>query len=373
MESNKFLTEEGFVHVGERSEEEILRQEIEKYKVKHSALMEDIAKLEQKKDDAEKLTQRFQARAEKEEKKLLENERSLFDQDQMWQEQVRSMVECNYQLKVEEQKKKEQMCHLEKETEKLEAICSSGMERKMVFKGKVSDNVTRCGINAKHQIRYPIKGGTALIVFEEPSVAMGLIKKKHHKVAIDECHINVKAEPVELMVLDSLGMDMSRSPWKILISNLPSTISEDVILDKLELFFSKSKHGGGEVDGREYLADSKSAILTFTQEGVAPRLVGKKTFDVSFGGQETHQICVSPSLDGNIIRYEMKKLQCDRTVLITGIPDIKDEETLRDLLEIHFQLDTNGGGEVQKLFYCPEGKNTIVLFENDEDDLPQKE
>lgn len=53
--------------------------------MKHSALIEDIAKLEQKKDDAEKLTQRFQARAEKEEKKLLENERSLFDQDQMWQ------------------------------------------------------------------------------------------------------------------------------------------------------------------------------------------------------------------------------------------------------------------------------------------------
>lgn len=73
------------------------------------------------------------------------------------------------------------------------------------------------------------------------------------------------------------------------------------------------------------------------------------------------------------LSVQMKKLQCDRTVLITGIPDIKDEETLRDLLEIHFQLDTNGGGEVQKLFYCPEGKNTIVLFENDEDDFPQKE
>ncbi|KAG9474198.1 hypothetical protein GDO78_004481 [Eleutherodactylus coqui] len=167
-------------------------------------------------------------------------------------------------------------------------------------------------------------------------------------------------------------MDMSRSPRKILVSCLPANISEETLLDKLELYFGKTKNGGGEVENREFLADSRSAILTFAKEGVAPQLIEKKTFYVPFGGKESHRVCVSPSLDGDISRYEVKKLLCNRTVLLTGIPDIKDEENLKDLLTIHFQKATNGGGEVQELFYCPLGKNTIALFEDDEDGVPQK-
>lgn len=63
----------------------------------------------------------------------------------------------------------------------------------------------------------------------------------------------------------------------------------------------------------------------------------------------------------------MRKLKCNRTVLITGIPDITDKDTLRDLLEIHFQKPSNGGGEVQELTYCPEGQYTVALFEDDEE------
>ncbi|XP_056404108.1 interferon-induced 35 kDa protein isoform X2 [Hyla sarda] len=342
---------------------------------KHMAVIEDIAKLEKKKEEAESIAQKFQVRAEKEERKLKESAEDLRDQDQKFQKDVSSIWEQNHQLKVEKQHLEDKVVQLEQERQKLEAICSSGAERKMVFKGKVSSNVSGCGINVKHQMRYSVRGGTALIVFEEPTVAERLIKKKHHKVAIEDCYINVKAEPIELTVLDALNVDMNRSLLNILVTDLPAGVPEATLLDKLELFFSKTKNGGSEVENTEYLEDSRSAIVTFIQEGVAPKLVDKKRFDVPFSKQETHQVCVSPSVEGNITGYQMKNLRCNRTVLITGIPDIKDEETMNDLLEIHFQKESNAGGEVQKLFYCPEGKNAVVLFEDDKDggDDPQGE
>lgn len=46
-------------------------------------------------------------------------------------------------------------------------ICSSGMVKKMVFKGNVSKNMG--SLSAKHQIKYPVNEGSALITFQEPS------------------------------------------------------------------------------------------------------------------------------------------------------------------------------------------------------------
>lgn len=52
------------------------------------------------------------------------------------------------------------------------------------------------------------------------------------------------------------------------MSDLPSLdISKDILLDKLELFFSKTKNGGSEVESREFLDDSGQVVLTFTKDG----------------------------------------------------------------------------------------------------------
>lgn len=63
---------------------------------------------------------------------------------------------------------------------------------------------------------------------------------------------------------------------------------------------------------------------------------------------------------------------CPRTVLLKGIPDVMEREILQDLLEIHFQKDSNGGGEIEALLYNPLGQNITALFEGtsqqDEDD-----
>lgn len=54
------------------------------------------------------------------------------------------------------------------------------------------------------------------------------------------------------------------------MSDLPSlAIPEEALLDKLELFFSKTKNGGGEVESREFLDDSGQVVLTFVEDGGA--------------------------------------------------------------------------------------------------------
>lgn len=54
------------------------------------------------------------------------------------------------------------------------------------------------------------------------------------------------------------------------MSALPSLdISKEALLDKLELFFSKTKNGGSEVESREFLEDSDQVVLTFAEDGGA--------------------------------------------------------------------------------------------------------
>lgn len=63
-------------------------------------------------------------------------------------------------------------------------------------------------------------------------------------------------------------MGLTQSSKSILVSDLPSlSIPEEALLDKLELFFSKTKNGGGEVESREFLDDSGQVMLTFAEDG----------------------------------------------------------------------------------------------------------
>ncbi|XP_040187325.1 interferon-induced 35 kDa protein isoform X2 [Rana temporaria] len=355
-----------FSHLAEKNMDEITRvqAEIQTYKEKHSSLLREMDDLDKDKLSSEQLAGQIQDSVNKQKKKISENEEELDRKEQEHKKNVSSMKEKNQKLQQQIELMKESILDCERKTDNLKKICSSGMVKKMVFKGNVSNNMS--SLSAKHQIKYPVNGGSALITFQKSSVAADIIYTKNHKVNVEECWVNVNAEAVELSVLDFLNMEMNLSPKKILVYNLPTGLEEEVIMDKLELFFGKSKNGGGEVDKREFLDDCKSAILTFIDKEVASQLVEKKSFHVPFG-DSSHKVCVAPSLEGSLQDHKMRKLKCNRTVLITGIPDITDKDTLRDLLEIHFQKPSNGGGEVQELTYCPEGQYTVALFEDDED------
>ncbi|XP_068118143.1 interferon-induced 35 kDa protein isoform X2 [Hyperolius riggenbachi] len=345
-----------------------LEAEIQKYKDQYSSIMVNLDNLEEDKKKTEDLVRKFQERVDKTKAKITENEEIELKNEQSHKANLESIKEDNIRLEQKIKEIRKIIDSFDEETERMKEVSSSGMQRPMVFKRTVSNNTG--GLVVKHNIKYPIDGGSALITFQEPSVAAEIISKKDHTISIDDCRINVRAQPVEVSVLDSLFMRMSISPTKILVYNLPANLSQEVILDKLELFFGKSRNSGGEVEKREFLEDCRSAILTFVNTEVAPRLVARKTFHVPFG-ETSHQVSVVPSLEGHLQDYKMTMLKCNRTVLITGIPDITDRDNMRDLLEIHFQKASNNGGEVQELLYCPEQQNTTAFFRDDEEDAEE--
>ncbi|KAM8945594.1 interferon-induced 35 kDa protein [Pelodytes ibericus] len=356
-----------FVHLGKDNKEmteEVLRSEIQCLKEKHIALIEDQAKLKQAQQESESLAEQLQDRGDKLKNRIVQQQQEQREKEQMNEEHVKSLWRENMNLVKQAQEMHDTLNEIQEKTRKLHDVSSSGVERKMVFKGNFFRNAAQNQMRVKHRILYPIPEGTALITFEKPEVASNIIQKSHI-IPVEDYRIKVMAEAVELLVLDSLNLDMSLSSKKVLVSNLPP-MTPDLLMDKLELFFCKSKNGGGEVDSREFLADSQCVILTFLNEEVVKHLTEKRFFEVPFG-ESTHQVCVTSSLNGSILKFEMKKSVCNRTVLIRGIPDIMEEETLQDMLEIYFQKGSNGGGEVLALIYCPEGQHKLAVFENDQD------
>lgn len=51
-----------------------------------------------------------------------------------------------------------------------------------------------------------------------------------------------------------------------------------------------------------------------------------------------------------------------QSVLVLNIPDVLDGPELHDILEIHFQKPTRGGGEVETLIVVPPGQRGLAVF-----------
>ncbi|NXH73324.1 IN35 protein, partial [Hydrobates tethys] len=251
--------------------------------------------------------------------------------------------------------------------------CQVG-EKKMVFKGLVANKEDVNKLMLTPLIRYPLPGGSALITFEKAEVAQRIIAVKEHMVELsygeeleelDRCRVRVQAAPVDILLPSVLEIGLTRSNRSILVSDLPSLgISEEALLDKLELFFSKTKNGGGEVESREFLDDSGQVVLTFVQDGVAEPLIERGHIQVLIG-KGKYELKISPCMSGDIANLQLQPSRCPRTVLLSGIPDVLGEEPMRDALEIHFQKASRGGGEVDTLAYVPAGRQAVAVFVED--------
>lgn len=246
-------------------------------------------------------------------------------------------------------------------------------EKRMVFKGLVT-NKDENKLMLTPLIHYPLPGGSALITFEKAEVAQRIIEAKEHVVdlscgeeleELDRCRARVQAAPVDLLLPSALEIRLTQSSRSIILSGLPSLdISEEALLDKLEIFFSKTKNGGGEVESRELLDNSGQAVLTFVEDGVAEPLIEREHIQVPLGKQ-TYELKVSPCISGDVSNLQLQPSRCPRTVLLSGIPDVLSEEPMRDILEIHFQKPSRGGGEVDSLDYVPAGRRGVAVFTED--------
>ncbi|XP_025927095.1 interferon-induced 35 kDa protein isoform X3 [Apteryx rowi] len=361
------LKEESFIQLSMPAEAENsllemtperVRQEIERYKELCSALEQDCVELQTAKEAAEQRTRELWKEGEYFHKHLEQQMSVSRVCVASCQETIHLAKEERSRLRQEKQMLEKRLEQVKRRglAEDLATLLPSLPERKMVFKGQVTDKEDVSTLTLTPLIHYPLPGGSALITFEKPEVAQRIMELKEHVVELshgeelDKCRVQIS---------------LSRSCRRILVSGLPSLgIPEETLLDKLELFFSKTKNGGGEVETLEFLDDTSQVMLSFVQDGVAEQLIARGCVQFPIR-KAKYEIKISPYVSGDITSLQLRPSRCARTVLLSGIPDVLDEELTRDALEIHFQKSSRGGGEVDALSYVPEGRQAVAVFRED--------
>lgn len=327
--------------------------------------LEEHKELAASRDDRREMTEKFKERSVKlrdqiKKDKLsyserIENEKARV---KLLNQEENELLEEIERVKAALKDEKAENLHLRQQADVFMAV----PEKKVVFKGKTQKASDSQPFEMDAHIVYPMDGGTALITFEEEVVAKKVLNMKKHQVALEGgCSISVEARPIQLMLPTLVEIDSEVCPQRILISNLPKMDTEP-LLNKLEIHFSKTKNGGGEVDECEMLADSGTVVLTFVDKHIAKGLTDTEHHDVKLQ-QKKHSVRVTPFLNGKIKNFKTKMSVCPRTVLLTGIPAIMEHETLQDLLEIHFQKSGNSGGEIEAILYNPVGEQVSALFQ----------
>ncbi|KAG8512908.1 Interferon-induced 35 kDa protein, partial [Galemys pyrenaicus] len=211
------------------------------------------------------------------------------------------------------------------------------------------------------KICYPLPGGSALVTFDDPQVAKRVLQQKVYKIDMEECRLRLQVWPLEVPVVTAIEVSSQIDGKRVLVSGLPDglKLSEEELLDKLEIFFGKTKNGGGDVETREMLQGG--VMLGFAEDKVAQHLCQIGQFTVPLGGQQI-PLRVSPYMSGKIQKAEMKLQSVPQSVLVFNIPDILDGPELHDILKIHFQKPTRGGGEVEALAVVPPGQQSLAIF-----------
>ncbi|XP_005059734.1 PREDICTED: interferon-induced 35 kDa protein [Ficedula albicollis] len=367
----KLPPEEGLQDDGSENPEQ-LREKIDWCKELHRILEQDCANLQMAKEAAEQRTKEL--KKEEELHKVLEQQLTLH-RDEERAHQLFTIKEENNRLMQEKQILENKLEELKKRVlwNNSMMMLSSLPEKKVIFKGLTVNKESMNKLMLTPQIRYPLLGGSALITFEEEKVAQRIIEMREHMVELscgeleelEQCSVRVQAVPMEIPLPSALEIRLTPSRRSILLSALPCLeISREALLDKLELFFSKTKNGGSEVESREFLEDSDQVVLTFAQDGVAEPLIEKGHIQVPIGKGE-YKVKISPCMNGDISNLQLQPSRCPRTVLLLGIPDVLSEESMRDALEIHFQKGSRGGGEVDALAYVPAGRAGVAVFVED--------
>ncbi|EHA98063.1 N-myc-interactor [Heterocephalus glaber] len=165
--------------------------------------------------------------------------------------------------------------------------------------------------------------------------------------ALFDVNVVVTAKPVPLNAGVRFQVRVEVSQVKINATEIPDGLPEDQMRDTLAPSFSKSWNGGGEVENVDYDQESRSAVITFVDTGVTDKILKKKDYPLHIN-QSCHSVVVSPYIERRLQKYQVFSGISTRTALLTGLEHIRmDEETVEDLVSIHFQWEKNRDGEVE--------------------------
>ncbi|KAG7263792.1 hypothetical protein CRUP_009976 [Coryphaenoides rupestris] len=333
---------------------EEIQEEITRQKGLYDDLMAKQKKLEKSRADREEMTESFRERSLKTINSVtLDKVTHDKDMDSK-KDKLDSIRQEQTRLREELEMVEAALCEQEKKNTEVQKVCdvlSVRPKREVVFQGETLAMPAKplkpqSIFDIKALIKYPMDGGTALITFDEEIVAQNVLSLRNHRVMIDkECF-----------------MDTRVCPRRILVSNLPD-MDTDVLLDKLELHFSKSVHGGGEVVSRHLQDDVRKVVLEFLaddSEWCSLHLT-TRNHKVQLG-KKKDTVQVEPFVTGINTHLDTTMLMCKRTVLLTDIPAVMEPDSLLDVLEIFFQKGSNGGGEIASIAYNAVGHTTTALF-----------
>ncbi|XP_029782774.1 interferon-induced 35 kDa protein [Suricata suricatta] len=232
----------------------------------------------------------------------------------------------------------------------------------LVFRGHTQQGTEAPkSLVSKLRICYPLPGGSALVTFDDPKVAQRVLQQKEHKIDIEECWLRVQVQSLELPMVTAVQVSRQISRSSVLVTGFPAglRLSEEELLDKLEIFFGKTRNGGGDVESRKLLPGG--VMLSFTTEAVAQNLCRTGQFTVPLG-TKSFPLRISPFLTGEIEKAEIVFQPVAQSVLVLNIPDVLEGPELQDILEIYFQKPSQGGGEVEALTAVPPGQRGLAIF-----------
>ncbi|KAK2492698.1 hypothetical protein MC885_007353 [Smutsia gigantea] len=168
---------------------------------------------------------------------------------------------------------------------------------------------TSCLFQVSSQVFYELQRGQALITFEKEEVAQNVIRMGKHHVHIEDLEVEVMANPVPLNSGVRFQVLIDLSKMKINVTEIPDELPENQMRDKLELSFSKSQNGSRQVECVEYDKQSRSAIITSVEMGVADKILKKKDY-LLFINQHCHRVTVSPYIETHLNFQEYLRGQC---------------------------------------------------------------
>ncbi|NXN12325.1 NMI protein, partial [Indicator maculatus] len=214
------------------------------------------------------------------------------------------------------------------------------------------------------KIPFRLNQNQALITFEDEEVAQRLMKMGKHTLILNKKPVDVRVIPVTLEMGIRLELHLTISGKKINISEIPDlSIPDDWMRDKLELNFYKAEKGGGEVEDVKYDRESRTAVITFLKPGAAQSFVRCTEFPFLVN-RRCFWLSVSPDTNEHLGKCQVYHGVSKKTILLQGIQGIDDddEESIQDMIEIHFQRPSNGGGEIETIKYVS-NRATWVCFE----------
>uniref|UniRef100_A0A8C3R140 N-myc and STAT interactor n=1 Tax=Cyanoderma ruficeps TaxID=181631 RepID=A0A8C3R140_9PASS len=314
-------------------------------------------------------------RAEEQLTELKEQEKQPEDRVISFEQELFLLNQEKTELKKEIEKLKEDLEEYSSKDNPVKGIKKKVAEMKLKFThlenvkddGADLDMDTHCVFGAATKIPFRLNQNHALLTFEDEEVAQRLTKMGKHYVELDNRTANVTVKPFDLDMGFHFELEVTISGKKINVSEIPELpIPKDWMRDKLELHFYKTEQaaGGGEIKNVTYNKDSGTAVITFLKPGASNKFVRCTKYPFYAEGR-WFNLSVSPHIDFHLRKFQPYYGVSKKTILLKGIPEVEeDEETVQDMIEIHFQKPSNGGGETEKIKYISRGA-ACVCFEED--------